>query len=117
MEYKYASNDLIYIELGKKVKSYRLAMNLTQAQLAAKAGLSKRAVERIESGENKTMDNFIMILRAFNLIENLDLLIPNQETRPTDIINKVPQKKRVRASVSKVSSDNSSVRIKWGDEE
>ena len=117
MEYKYASNDLIYIELGKKVKNYRLAMNLTQAQLAEKAGLPKRAVERIENGESKTMDNFLMVLRAFNLIENLEFLIPDQEIRPTDLIKRTPQKKRVRPSKRNGSSGNGMVKIKWGDEE
>lgn len=117
MEYKYVPNDLIYIELGKKVRNYRLAMNLTQAQLATKAGLSKRAVERIESGESRTMDSFFMVLRAFNLIDNLDLLIPNQEIRPTDLVKKVPQKKRVRLSKAKEASGISTAKFKWGDEE
>jgi len=37
-------------ELGGRLASVRLGRNLTQAALAEEAGVSKRTVERLESG-------------------------------------------------------------------
>ena len=62
--------------MGERVKNYRISMNLTQAQLAQKCGMPKRSVERIENGENRNLDNFLAVLREFNLLSNIDFLIP-----------------------------------------
>ena len=112
MNFRFLSNENIYLEMGERVKNYRISMNLTQAQLAKKCGMPKRSVERIENGENRNLDNFLAVLREFNLLSNIDFLIPKQENRPTEIIEKKTVKKRVYHKKSETIKNS----VKWGDE-
>lgn len=48
---KDTTDEAVLRELGRRLAQVRLGKNLTQAQLAAKAGVSKRTVERLEVGE------------------------------------------------------------------
>ena len=70
------SDDTVIAELGARFARYRLDRNLTQAQLARRAGVSKRTVERLESGGSSQLGNFIRICRALDLLERLDALLP-----------------------------------------
>jgi len=47
---KQATDEAILGELGGRLAKIRLDRNLTQAQLATQAGVSKRTVERLEAG-------------------------------------------------------------------
>ena len=47
---KQATDEVILGELGGRLAKIRLDRNLTQAQLATQAGVSKRTVERLEAG-------------------------------------------------------------------
>jgi transcriptional regulator with XRE-family HTH domain len=68
----------ILSEIGERVNRYRLERNLTQAKLADVAGVSKRTVERMEKGESVQLANFIQILRALDLVDHLDALVPRK---------------------------------------
>lgn len=71
----------ILSEIGERVGRSRLALNLTQAKLAQAAGVSKRTVERMEKGESVQLTSFVQLLRALNLVENLDAVIPLAEVQ------------------------------------
>ena len=62
--------------LGRRLARHRLNRNLTQAALAAQAGVSTPTVQRIEQGQSSQAANLIRILRALGLLENLDALVP-----------------------------------------
>jgi transcriptional regulator with XRE-family HTH domain len=65
--------------------SLRLERNLTQAQLAVEAGLSKRTVERIERGEAAAqLSGFLRLCRALDLIERIDSLFPPPLPSPVE---------------------------------
>lgn len=113
MDFRFASRDTIYREMGKRIQQYRIASEMTQAQLAEKCGISKRSIERVESGENRNMDVFLAVLQAFNLQSNISLLVPEQELRPTDIIKQPKLKKRVYHSKKQAAETKT---IQWGDE-
>lgn len=83
--------------LGSRVSQQRLARNLTQAELATAAGVSKRTVERFEAGDSTQLANFIRILRALNLLGGLDLLLPELSPSPIEQL-KLQGKRRQRAS-------------------
>lgn len=79
-----ATDEVILREIGTRLAQVRLTKNLTQAQLATEAGISKRTVERLESGEVATrLSAFIRVCRVLGLLEQLDLLIG--ETAPSPI--------------------------------
>ncbi len=70
------SDEAILAELGERVARRRLNLSLTQAEVATEAGVSKRTVERIESGASAQMLSFIRVLRALDLLAGLERLIP-----------------------------------------
>src|SRR5256885_5069911 len=50
-------------ELGARLHRRRIDADLTQAQLAEEAGVSKRTVERIEAGHSTDLAMLIRVLR------------------------------------------------------
>jgi transcriptional regulator with XRE-family HTH domain len=101
---KQTTDETILSELGARLAQIRLERNLTQAQLAGQAGISKRTMERLESGAVATqLSGFIRVCRALNLVERFDLLIP--EAAPSPIAQlKLQGRKRRRASAAKTTT-------------
>lgn len=101
----------ILSELGERVKRYRVSLNLTQAEIEEKSGVSKRSVSRLEQGDGIQLDNFIKILSALNLENNLSVLVPDLVKRPSYYLKKEEKKdQRARKSSEKKSH------FQWGDE-
>lgn len=70
-------------ELGQRLAEARLERNMTQAALAEEAGVAKRTVERLESGETATqLSGFVRVCRALGLLDRLDSLIPEAIASP-----------------------------------
>ena len=78
----HSTDQAVLSEIGERTTRSRLDRNLTQAQLATDAGVSKRTVERMEKGESVQMTSFIRILRALDLADNLDSLVPEPRVSP-----------------------------------
>lgn len=91
--------------LGERLLGVRLVRNLTQGELAEQAGVSKRTVERLESGEVAIqLSSFVRVCRALGLLERFEMLIP--EPAPSPIAQLKRQgKPRQRASGEKATSD------------
>jgi len=84
---------------------------MTQKEMALKAGISEKTVERIEKGENVKIENLLNIFRVLNFLQNFEILIPEQEVLIEEMMDK---KKRKRASRKKEAMNNSD--WKWGEE-
>lgn len=85
-------------ELGERLAGARLAMNLTQAALAEQAGLSKRTVERLESGEVAArLSAFLRVCRVLGLLDRLDALLPEAQASPMQQL-RMKGRQRKRAS-------------------
>lgn len=97
-------------EIGRRVAALRVARNMTQADLAARAGLSKRAVERLETGTGRpSLEGFVQICCALALQDRFEGLLPEQSLSPEDIFRGKKPAKRVR------HSKNAATRtIRWG---
>jgi putative transcriptional regulator len=85
--------------LGERLKQARLNADLTQAEVAAQAGLSRKVVHGAESGK-VTLENMIAIMSALNLVDQLDLFLPHQKISPIQLA-KLQGRKRQRASGSR----------------
>ena len=108
-----ATDDSILNALGERLARHRLDKNLTQAQLAQQAGVSKRTVERLEAGGSAQLSSLIRLCRALSLLPQFEALIP--ETPPSPIAQlKLRGKDRQRASVKKATS-RSTRKWEWGD--
>jgi len=71
------TNEAILQDLAQQLAGARLARNLTQAALAEAAGVAKRTVERLESGQTATqLSGFVRVCRVLGLLEGLDALVP-----------------------------------------
>jgi transcriptional regulator with XRE-family HTH domain len=112
---KQATDEAVLRELGGRLAQVRLERNLTQAQLAEQAGVSKRTVERLESGGVATqLSGFIRVCRVLGLVERFELLVPEPVPSPVEQLRlrgrqrqRASARKRVRASAKK---------WQWGDE-
>ncbi len=86
--------------LGRRLARHRLNRNLTQAALAAQAGVSTPTVQRIEQGHSSQAANLIRILRALRLLGNLDALVPDPPMSPI-------QQARMRGRIRQRASSSS----------
>ncbi|GAB6056961.1 helix-turn-helix domain-containing protein [Desulfonatronum parangueonense] len=107
------TDEAILAELGGRLKQRRLELQLTQEMLAEQAGVSKRTVERIEAGATAQISTFIRILRALDLLDRLETLVPEAGPRPMDLV-KLKGKARKRASGKRKLTDAGP--WQWGDE-
>jgi len=93
------SDDAVLRELGNRVASNRIAARMTQEELARRAGVSKRSIERLEKGEEGVrLQIVIAVARVLRCLGGLNAFIPMLEISPYDIVAKhKPQPKRVRS--------------------
>jgi len=101
-------------ELGDRLARLRLQRNLTQAQLAREAGVSKRTLIRLENGESSQVKNLIRVLRALGLLGNLDALVPPPLPSPIEQLRSRAKERR-RASPGAMKR-GPSTRWTWGDD-
>jgi putative transcriptional regulator len=104
----------ILAELGDRLSRLRLQRNLTQAQLAREAGVSKRTLIRLESGESSQVTNLIRVVRALGLLGNLDAFVPPPLPSPIDQLRSRTKERR-RASPG-VKKSGPPTKWTWGDE-
>jgi transcriptional regulator with XRE-family HTH domain len=101
-------------ELGERLASTRVQLNLTQADLAEQAGVAKRTIERLESGQAATqLSGFLRVCRVLGLLERLEAFIPEPVPSP---IAQLKQKSRQRQRASgKKSVPRQSRKWTWGE--
>lgn len=83
--------------IGERLARHRLQRNLTQAQLAKEAGVSKRTLIRLENGESSQVTNLIRVVRVLGLLGNLDAFIPPPVPSPIEQLRSKAKERR-RAS-------------------
>ena len=108
------SDEATLKELGHRLAQLRIDGQMTQAELARKAGVGKRTLERMEAGETTQSRTLIRIFRELDLLGKLEILLPEPTVRPRQAIKKgdfLPK----RAPKKKPASGNAE-EWKWGDE-
>ncbi len=101
-------------ELGARLAGARLGHNLTQAALAEQAGVSKRTVERLESGEVATqLSGFLRVCRVLGLAERFETLVPVPAASPMAQL-KQQGRKRQRAT-GKPAASGKPKQWTWGE--
>lgn len=94
--YERSNNDII-VELGRRFKDYRIALRLTQQEVAEQSGVSIMTIVRFEKGESCSirLDNLVALLRAIQRLENIADIIPEVHRSLYDI-NPKSMRRRVR---------------------
>lgn len=79
------TDQAILQELGGRLARVRIEHHLTQAALAEQAGLAKRTVERLESGEVATQfTSFLRVCRVLGLLERFENFLPKSRPSPME---------------------------------
>lgn len=91
------SNQDVLRQLGRRLRLRRLSQNLTQVELAAKGGIDPGVLRKIEAGRGYTISNFIGVLRALGILDDLIVAIPEPLASPLEMV-KLQGRKRERAT-------------------
>jgi len=85
-------------EIGARLATRRLTLNLTQADLSEQAGVPKRTIERLESGAAATrLSAFIRVCLVLGLRNWLEQLVAEPPPSPVEQL-KLKGRARKRAS-------------------
>lgn len=113
---KTLADEAILAEIGQRISRRRLDMEFTQADLAEQAGIAKRTVERIEAGASAQMSSLIRIFRVLDLVSNLELMLPESQPRPMDLLkHKGKQRQRASSSQKTGQTDETPATWSWDD--
>ena len=91
-------------QLGKELRRMRLSGNLSQAEVAKRAGLDRTTVVKLEAGRAATLLTVVQVLRAMDRLEVLDGFHEEPQLTPYQLVEqqeKYMAKQRKRASRKK----------------
>jgi len=91
--YEKSGNDIIR-ELGTQYRDYRKRMGYTQKDVATKSGISVFTISSFENGASTgiTLASFIKLLRAIDVLEEIEKLLPELPESPRAIFRKQNKK-------------------------
>jgi transcriptional regulator with XRE-family HTH domain len=106
----FATEQEIRIELGQRLRYQRLLKDISQEELAIRAGISISTIKLIESKGQSTLENFVRVLVALDLAAEMQTLF---ESKPMSIamMERMQKAQRMRAprkSGSALHKDNKS---------
>lgn len=110
----FSSTQEVLKEIGRRIKKTRIAMSVTQEEMAERTALSKRTISNLETGKDVSLSTLIDILRAENLLQNMDLITPDEGIRPSQIVALGKMRERVRNGKQ---PGTGKTEWKWGDEQ
>ena len=81
-------------ELGGRLRSYRLQMNVTQAELATRAGVSRTTIRDAELGRDSQLSTLVKLLRALGRLGDLDAFLPAPSVSPIQLMKRQGKPRR-----------------------
>ncbi|MBO4716693.1 MAG: helix-turn-helix transcriptional regulator [Spirochaetales bacterium] len=106
-----STNTEILTEIGSRLKALRIDASLSQSELADRTGISKRTIGNLENGKDISLSTLIEVMRALGIVQRMDMMIPEQELRPSQEYLYGKARQRVGKRIERKSD------WKWGDEE
>ena len=111
--------------IGRRLRARRLQRDMTQKNLASRAGVSTSAVKRIEKGKGSSLDTFLRIIAALGWGDTVLHAMPEPEPTPSELVEHARRSsfkslRRQRASGAGrpgVASSNPPSPWQWGDQE
>lgn len=96
-------------ELGERLKQARLNNDMTQSEVAERAGLSRKVVLNAEKGKVQ-LEGLIAIMMVLGLTAQLEHFLPQQAISPLQL-SKLQRKQRQRASGQRKDKDKEA--LEW----
>lgn len=113
LDFSLASSEMIEDELSQRIEEIRLRRNITQKRLAEEAGVSRSTITRLaQDGKGISLDSFIRILKALQIADNLQVLLPDPGISPLEDLKRKSQPERQRAR----PKTKQKKKWNWGDE-
>ncbi|MDP5052153.1 MAG: helix-turn-helix domain-containing protein [Congregibacter sp.] len=112
MEFSTAPSDAIIEALCQRLDDIRLSRNISQADLANEAGVSRSTMTRLADGQTISLDSFVRVMMALKLTDHLAALLPDPGIRPVERVQ-LSGTERQRAS----RKTHQSSEWTWGDDE
>jgi transcriptional regulator with XRE-family HTH domain len=85
MDFTELSDRAVLGLLGSRVQRERLNRNLTQEEIAERAGVATRTMRHLEAGRRTTVETLIRILRAMGKLDALDAFLPEPGFSPLEL--------------------------------
>lgn len=84
-------------EIGARLKTLRLRQNLRVKDLAIRAGVGARTIDRMEAGHSVGTDKLVRVMRGLGRLQAFEAFVPPPEPSPYEI-ERLRGKLRQRAS-------------------
>jgi len=97
------------LELGENLKRLRLNKNCDQKTLAARAGVSVRALRNLEAGQGSSLKTLLSVVRALGREAWLQTIAPVATINPLTITSRAT--KRLRATSTAVKANAAKQRV------
>lgn len=91
-------------DLGEKLRQLRLNKNWDQKTLAARAGISVRALRNLESGQGSTVKTLLSIVRALGRESWLQTVAPVATVNPLTMTSRASKRVRATSLMVKVNA-------------
>ena len=104
MDWLFVTDEVSVEELRRRCRRERLAQNITQADLALRAGVSVNTIRRFERDDDSSpsLETFVRVVRVLGGLEVLEQVLPE---RPLDPLNPdAPERRRARPSAPETSA-------------
>lgn len=91
----------VVAQLGKELRRIRLERNMSQAEVATRAGLDRTTIVKLEAGRPATLLTLVQVLRAMGRLDVLDNFHHEPKPTPYQLVEqqaKYAVKQRKRAS-------------------
>lgn len=103
----------IEAEIGRRLEAARLQQNISQAELASEAGVSRRTITRLANGGGVSVETLIRLMRALGIANRLEALLPAAGISPIDRVRlKGKQRQRARRPAGAEAREWT-----WGDDD
>lgn len=99
------SSEQICAELGLRIRTLRLAKNITKQELARMTQSSLSSIHRAEAGGHMTLDFFVRVVQSLHAIDAFDGLLVQNFQSIADIEAQAQQVLRKRARPLKQPKD------------
>lgn len=105
--------EVVLTEIGERIRRLRIDQGMTQAELAERAGIGLRTLQRLENGTAATqLSSVIKVSQSLGLEKRLDALIPGPEMSPIALLQ---LKTGVRKRASGKKPTKAAGSWKWGE--
>ena len=84
IDFSVASSETITGALCKRLDEIRLSRNISQADLAKEAGVSRSTMTRLADGKAVSLDSFVRVMVALRLTDHLAAMLPDPSIRPVE---------------------------------